>query len=408
MNAPTSPGLRRQLLHLWMINFYSLDASDWTLSVFGTLFSTRDAIPAFKEIIGFGQKVEHKCSITISNAQGPEYDIRAAEKSQASVAFKSRWQMADSAGSYPRDDAAHIKEASFFQSYTSLEKPSETHPPTTCFINDLSISKAKISKSSALLNSTATHCANVWGPATSGKNTQTALHNAPPDLSSSSDPLLLCLPSKKSTSPRDNSKRDRAAQQETRSPKRRQKSQRDTLLGVPQKHQAHSAEDDVEPQILQYLLPSCWDYKYVHTIVHGYEGTDNDVASAKPKHECMKTTMRTGEEEKHSGMTQCLQQASPPPCPHWHDGGRCHHEPKVARPNDHMLKQTFARSLQELSPVLGCGDCICLHQLLDCCRGPWGRQLDKNLKFHKLVAYGIAVNADPSFFTYMPQLPKQE
>ncbi|KAM5229344.1 NADPH oxidase 3 [Ctenodactylus gundi] len=28
-----------------------------------------------------------------------------------------------------------------------------------------------------------------------------------------------------------------------------------------------------------------------------------------------------------------------------------------------------------------------------CCRGPWQRQLDKNLKFHKLVAYGIAVNA---------------
>ncbi|XP_002715014.3 NADPH oxidase 3 [Oryctolagus cuniculus] len=28
-----------------------------------------------------------------------------------------------------------------------------------------------------------------------------------------------------------------------------------------------------------------------------------------------------------------------------------------------------------------------------CCRGPWGRQLDKNLKFHKLVAYGIAVSA---------------
>ncbi|ELW72746.1 NADPH oxidase 3 [Tupaia chinensis] len=28
-----------------------------------------------------------------------------------------------------------------------------------------------------------------------------------------------------------------------------------------------------------------------------------------------------------------------------------------------------------------------------CCRGPWKRQLDKNLKFHKLVAYGIAVNA---------------
>ncbi|XP_006915079.1 NADPH oxidase 3 [Pteropus alecto] len=28
-----------------------------------------------------------------------------------------------------------------------------------------------------------------------------------------------------------------------------------------------------------------------------------------------------------------------------------------------------------------------------CCRGPWRRQLDKNLKFHKLVAYGIAVNA---------------
>ncbi|KAM6185737.1 NADPH oxidase 3 [Rhynchocyon petersi] len=28
-----------------------------------------------------------------------------------------------------------------------------------------------------------------------------------------------------------------------------------------------------------------------------------------------------------------------------------------------------------------------------CCHGPWKRQLDKNLKFHKLVAYGIAVNA---------------
>ncbi|XP_008060439.1 NADPH oxidase 3 [Carlito syrichta] len=28
-----------------------------------------------------------------------------------------------------------------------------------------------------------------------------------------------------------------------------------------------------------------------------------------------------------------------------------------------------------------------------CCRGPWRRQLDKNLQFHKLVAYGIAVNA---------------
>ncbi|XP_036172045.1 NADPH oxidase 3 [Myotis myotis] len=28
-----------------------------------------------------------------------------------------------------------------------------------------------------------------------------------------------------------------------------------------------------------------------------------------------------------------------------------------------------------------------------CCRGTWRRQLDKNLKFHKLVAYGIAVNA---------------
>ncbi|XP_076992228.1 NADPH oxidase 3 isoform X1 [Tamandua tetradactyla] len=28
-----------------------------------------------------------------------------------------------------------------------------------------------------------------------------------------------------------------------------------------------------------------------------------------------------------------------------------------------------------------------------CCRGPWVRQLDKNLQFHKLVAYGIAVNA---------------
>lgn len=31
-------------------------------------------------------------------------------------------------GSYPIDDAAHIKEVSFLQSYTSLEKPSETHP----------------------------------------------------------------------------------------------------------------------------------------------------------------------------------------------------------------------------------------------------------------------------------------
>ncbi|XP_045400579.1 NADPH oxidase 3 [Lemur catta] len=28
-----------------------------------------------------------------------------------------------------------------------------------------------------------------------------------------------------------------------------------------------------------------------------------------------------------------------------------------------------------------------------CCRGPWRRQLDKNLTFHKLTAYGIAVNA---------------
>ncbi|XP_070275280.1 NADPH oxidase 3 [Myotis yumanensis] len=28
-----------------------------------------------------------------------------------------------------------------------------------------------------------------------------------------------------------------------------------------------------------------------------------------------------------------------------------------------------------------------------CCRGAWRRQLDKSLKFHKLVAYGIAVNA---------------
>ncbi|XP_004452701.1 NADPH oxidase 3 [Dasypus novemcinctus] len=28
-----------------------------------------------------------------------------------------------------------------------------------------------------------------------------------------------------------------------------------------------------------------------------------------------------------------------------------------------------------------------------CCRGPWRRQLDKNLQFHKLVAYGIAVSA---------------
>ncbi|GAB1300492.1 NADPH oxidase 3 [Apodemus speciosus] len=31
--------------------------------------------------------------------------------------------------------------------------------------------------------------------------------------------------------------------------------------------------------------------------------------------------------------------------------------------------------------------------ILGCCRGPWRRQLDKNLKFHKLVAYGIAVNS---------------
>lgn len=38
--------------------------------MFGTLLGTRDAIPAFKEIIGFGQKVEHKCSVTISNTQG--------------------------------------------------------------------------------------------------------------------------------------------------------------------------------------------------------------------------------------------------------------------------------------------------------------------------------------------------
>ncbi|XP_004601153.2 LOW QUALITY PROTEIN: NADPH oxidase 3 [Sorex araneus] len=28
-----------------------------------------------------------------------------------------------------------------------------------------------------------------------------------------------------------------------------------------------------------------------------------------------------------------------------------------------------------------------------CCRGPWRRQLDKNLKFHRLVAYGIVINA---------------
>lgn len=51
------------------------------------------------------------------------------------------------------------------------------------------------------------------------------------------------------------------------------------------------------------------------------------------------------------------------------------------------------------------GGCqLCVHPLLicsfvlmlQCCRGPWGRQLDKNLKFHKLVAYGIAVNAGKS------------
>ncbi|EPQ11841.1 NADPH oxidase 3 [Myotis brandtii] len=34
-----------------------------------------------------------------------------------------------------------------------------------------------------------------------------------------------------------------------------------------------------------------------------------------------------------------------------------------------------------------------LSVILVCCRGAWRRQLDKNLKFHKLVAYGIAVNA---------------
>ncbi|XP_072499864.1 NADPH oxidase 3 isoform X2 [Notamacropus eugenii] len=28
-----------------------------------------------------------------------------------------------------------------------------------------------------------------------------------------------------------------------------------------------------------------------------------------------------------------------------------------------------------------------------CCRGPWKKQLDKSLKFHKLVAYAIAINA---------------
>nr|XP_004651168.2 NADPH oxidase 3 [Jaculus jaculus] len=28
-----------------------------------------------------------------------------------------------------------------------------------------------------------------------------------------------------------------------------------------------------------------------------------------------------------------------------------------------------------------------------CCRGPWRRQLDKNLKFHKLVAYGVLIHA---------------
>lgn len=33
------------------------------------------------------------------------------------------------------------------------------------------------------------------------------------------------------------------------------------------------AEDDLEPQILQYLLRWCWDYKYTHTLVHGYEVT---------------------------------------------------------------------------------------------------------------------------------------
>uniref|UniRef100_A0A452EJ13 NADPH oxidase 2 n=1 Tax=Capra hircus TaxID=9925 RepID=A0A452EJ13_CAPHI len=31
--------------------------------------------------------------------------------------------------------------------------------------------------------------------------------------------------------------------------------------------------------------------------------------------------------------------------------------------------------------------------VLVCFRGPWRRQLDKNLKFHKLVAYGIVINA---------------
>uniref|UniRef100_A0A8C3TBV8 Uncharacterized protein n=1 Tax=Chelydra serpentina TaxID=8475 RepID=A0A8C3TBV8_CHESE len=37
-----------------------------------------------------------------------------------------------------------------------------------------------------------------------------------------------------------------------------------------------------------------------------------------------------------------------------------------------------------------------------CCRGALRRQLDKNLTFHKIVAYGIAVNA--SKFSIFPDL----
>ena len=42
-----------------------------TLSGLGTLLGAGDAVPTSKEITGFGQKVEQKCSIYISvNAQG--------------------------------------------------------------------------------------------------------------------------------------------------------------------------------------------------------------------------------------------------------------------------------------------------------------------------------------------------
>lgn len=36
---------------------------------------------------------------------------------------------------------------------------------------------------------------------------------------------------------------------------------------------ASVAEDVLEPQIPQYLLPWCWDCKYAHTITDSYEVT---------------------------------------------------------------------------------------------------------------------------------------